>query len=335
MNTKIKFTFLFSSLLFTGLFFWTNSADAAFDAGFVSQSVPSTMNAGSVYNVTVTYLNRGDEEWFCCSPPTGDPYTIAGFKLGSQNPQDNETWGSGKARVLLPSTVTAGQQVTFSFTVTAPSTPSTYAFQWRMVCDNCGFGAPGWFGDYSPLINVTVSVDPGPAPTCNAGGANPVGDWTIATSGTRSAFAASVANATAVSFGAWSDVGGTDDAVWYTGTNQGGGVWKADINLASHPGLGTINTVIYAVKSGFADVYCGNAYFTRLNNGTINVNSNLPTSWTITCTLTNPVCPPVNSLSNITTGTYPTKPYSTWTIVPEAKTGYDVTVTPNTVQAFP
>ncbi|MDO8682740.1 MAG: glycosyl hydrolase, partial [Armatimonadota bacterium] len=44
-----------------------------------------------------------------------------------------------------------GQQKTFTFIVTAPSTAGTYNFQWRMVQDGVQ-----WFGDLTPNVAVTV-----------------------------------------------------------------------------------------------------------------------------------------------------------------------------------
>jgi hypothetical protein len=117
------------------------------DAAFVSQSVPGEMTAGQAYPVSVTMNNVGDTTW------TAD----AGYRLGSQNPQDNTTWGF--SRVELPGPVAPGQQVTFQFTVTAPADPGTYDFQWRMVQD-----AVEWFGDFTPDVPVQVTGglgDPG------------------------------------------------------------------------------------------------------------------------------------------------------------------------------
>jgi hypothetical protein len=99
------------------------------------------MNPGQAASVSVTMKNIGTATWV----PTGaNPY-----RLGSQNPQDNTNWGLG--RVNLTNSVPPGSQYTFSFTVTAPSTPGTYNFQWRMVQE-----LVQWFGDYTP--NVVVNV---------------------------------------------------------------------------------------------------------------------------------------------------------------------------------
>ncbi len=108
-------------------------------ASFVSQSVVSTMTAGQTYNVSVTMLNSGTTTWTAANS----------YKLGSQNPQDNTTWGFN--RVSLPSSVAPGSQVTFNFTVTAPSTVSTYNFQWQMIQEGTGY-----FGMAS--ANVVVGV---------------------------------------------------------------------------------------------------------------------------------------------------------------------------------
>src|SRR5947207_10662850 len=97
------------------------------------------MEAGVVYAVSVTVRNDGSETW-----------TDAGlYRLGSQNPQDNGTWGTGRG--ALPGPVAPGDQVTFNFNVTAPSTPGSYNFPWRMVQDGVE-----WFGDYTP--NGVVDV---------------------------------------------------------------------------------------------------------------------------------------------------------------------------------
>ena len=110
-------------------------------AGFGSQAVTTTMEAGQVYNVSVTMTNNGSATWTVTD----------GYKLGSQNAQDNWTWGTN--RVYLPDgvAVPTGSSYTFNFNVTAPSTPGTYNFQWRMVQEGVE-----WFGDYTPNLLVDV-----------------------------------------------------------------------------------------------------------------------------------------------------------------------------------
>jgi hypothetical protein len=60
------------------------------DAAFVSQSVATSMIAGQTYSVSVTFLNTGTTTWSGGS----------GYKLASQNPFNNSTWGT--TRVVLP-----------------------------------------------------------------------------------------------------------------------------------------------------------------------------------------------------------------------------------------
>jgi Ig-like domain from next to BRCA1 gene len=118
-------------------------AGAPYKASFISQNVPPTMTAGRTYGVTVTMRNDGNDTWSAG----------AFYRLGSQNPQDNTTWGFG--RVTIPQNVPPGQQVVFSFNVTAPATPSTYNFQWRLVRDGVA-----WFGAFTPNVAVQVSAPP-------------------------------------------------------------------------------------------------------------------------------------------------------------------------------
>lgn len=108
-------------------------------ATVVSQSVPAYMDAGQTYQVSVTMQNNGGATWTQAEQ----------YRLGSQNPHDNMTWGLG--RVELPHSVPPGGQVTFTFYVTAPSYGGTYNFQWRMLQENVE-----WFGDHTPNVPVEV-----------------------------------------------------------------------------------------------------------------------------------------------------------------------------------
>ncbi|HEX8354903.1 MAG TPA: NBR1-Ig-like domain-containing protein, partial [Pyrinomonadaceae bacterium] len=127
-------------------------------ASVVSQSVPTFMEAGASYLVSVTLQNNGDNTW-----TDADLY-----RLGAQNPQDNWTWGINRA--ALPRSVAPGEQVTIEFYVTAPSYPGYYNFQWRMVQDGVE-----WFGDHTPNVVVEVyslnTCDPWQEQDCwNRGG---------------------------------------------------------------------------------------------------------------------------------------------------------------------
>ncbi len=114
-------------------------------AAFVTQSVATGMVAGQTNTVSVTMRNTGTTTWTAGT----------NYRLASQNPGDNTTWGLN--RVVLPSSVAPGASVTFSFQVKAPATAGSYNFQWRMVRDGVAL-----FGDATPNTVVVVSVAPPP-----------------------------------------------------------------------------------------------------------------------------------------------------------------------------
>jgi hypothetical protein len=113
------------------------------DARFVEQNLPSTMVAGQTYGVRVTFKNTGSRPWH----PIGNVCNT--FRLGAANPWGNSTWGLSRAE--LPGVIPAGGTAAISFTVTAPSTPGTYNFQWRLL-QECVEA----FGDLSTNVPVTV-----------------------------------------------------------------------------------------------------------------------------------------------------------------------------------
>ncbi|AGG88545.1 RHS repeat domain-containing protein [Rhodanobacter denitrificans] len=113
------------------------------NAQYVGQTVSTTMFTGHTQSVSVQMRNNGDYTWSAGTD----------FRLGSQNPDNNSTWGI--ARATLASDVAPGQTATFNFTITAPSTPGSYSFQWRMLQENVA-----WFGDLTPNTSITVSTPP-------------------------------------------------------------------------------------------------------------------------------------------------------------------------------
>jgi hypothetical protein len=113
----------------------------AMAAAFVGQSVPAEMAAGQQYAVSVTLQNTGTNTWTAAE----------NYRLGSTNPSNNTTWGPSRVLFGAEESVGPGQQKTFSFTVTAPATPGTYAFQWRMLRE-----LVAWFGDSTAPVQVTV-----------------------------------------------------------------------------------------------------------------------------------------------------------------------------------
>ncbi len=112
------------------------------NASCLAQSVPATMYAGEAYPVAVEMVNSVAVTWT----------SAASYRLGSQAPAGNATWGL--STIALTGSVATNQVASFTFTVTAPRTVGTYAFQWRMQHGGA------WFG--SPSASVTVSVVPPP-----------------------------------------------------------------------------------------------------------------------------------------------------------------------------
>lgn len=112
------------------------------NARFVGyQNVPTTMKAGQYYNVTVVMENNGQGWW---RPEQA-------YRLGSQNPQDNSTWGT--ARAFLPGEIGPGHWAYITFQIRAPTTPGQYNFQWRIVKEWAY-----WFGEHS--TNLVINVVP-------------------------------------------------------------------------------------------------------------------------------------------------------------------------------
>jgi hypothetical protein len=108
-------------------------------------SVPTSMTAGQTYSVSVSMTNNGTSTWTAA----------ANYRLGSQNPQDNATWGTHRVLLASGDSIAPSQTKTFTFDVKAPATVGTYNFQWRMVRENVA-----WFGAF--LSNVAVKVSSAP-----------------------------------------------------------------------------------------------------------------------------------------------------------------------------
>lgn len=120
---------------------------AANNATFMSQTVPTTLAAGQTSTVSIRMQNTGTTTWTSGT---------LGYKLGTQNPQDNTLW-TGSTRVLLApgETIAPGQQKTFTFNITAPASPGLYGFQWRMLHESVE-----WFGDFTPAVIINVTSAP-------------------------------------------------------------------------------------------------------------------------------------------------------------------------------
>jgi RHS repeat-associated protein len=120
------------------------AAQAQNNSAFVSQSVPTVMVPGQVYAVSVTLQNTGATTW---TPGTN-------HRLGSQNAQDNTTWGTNRVSLPAGTSIAPGASRTFGFNVTAPAAAGTYNFQWKMVQDGVE-----WFGAQSANVAVKVGLN--------------------------------------------------------------------------------------------------------------------------------------------------------------------------------
>lgn len=124
---------------------WFASDFGPRDAQFISQTVPATLLVGQGQDVSVTMRNVGTETW----RPESQ------FRLGSQRPRDNQTWGP--TRVELSGPVTPGQDAIFSFHITGPTSPGTAYFQWQMLQEGVE-----WFGEPTASIAVRIFQEAGP-----------------------------------------------------------------------------------------------------------------------------------------------------------------------------
>jgi len=112
------------------------------DARMISQSVPTSVVAGQTYQVSITMQNTGTLPW-----SQSNKYLLA--------PQDGSyVWGTTRGE-LPSSPVLPGATMTIDFPMTAPSTPGTYLFQWRMVQEFVE-----WFGTPTTAVMVTVTAPP-------------------------------------------------------------------------------------------------------------------------------------------------------------------------------
>ncbi len=114
------------------------------DAEFVSQSVPSGMLTGRVYDAVVSFKNSGEVTWD----------NAAGFRLAAVNPGNDSVWGTNRVALEVP--VAPGQTGLFAFAVGAPLVAGPYDFRWQMIREGSGlFGAVG----SNAAVTVTLPVN--------------------------------------------------------------------------------------------------------------------------------------------------------------------------------
>jgi hypothetical protein len=94
-----------------------------------------------VVEVTVTVKNTGSSTWTAAT----------NYRLGSQAPQDNSFWTTGRKHLGAGESIAPGDAKTFTFSITAPEDEGTYLFQWRMLREHVE-----WFGEFTPLTFIQV-----------------------------------------------------------------------------------------------------------------------------------------------------------------------------------
>jgi len=113
------------------------------NAQYLSNTIPSTLAAGATATVTVAMKNTGTTTW------TGSGKYALGHSAGATP----WTWRERRVWLAAGESVAPGATKTFSFSITAPSTPGSHAFpSWRMVQDGVEY-----FGTASPALTINVT----------------------------------------------------------------------------------------------------------------------------------------------------------------------------------
>ncbi len=154
--------------LFLAFALTAGAASAGDNSAFVSYSdVPKTMKPKDKVLVTVTMRNTGTTTWaktFVRETTQGTVTTTrTSFRLGAVG----HDWGVGA--VDVSGSVAPNASRSFQFTITAPDTPGTYPFQWRMARDTIVIerpripASPDWgFGATTPRKLIVVEADTPP-----------------------------------------------------------------------------------------------------------------------------------------------------------------------------
>ncbi|ATB38148.1 S8A family peptidase [Cystobacter fuscus] len=123
------------------------------DAAFVSQSVPTQVRPGQLFEALVTMRNTGGLTWTQAD----------GYMLGTSS----TTWKFQRAPLNLGESIPPGGTKTFNVELLAPTKVGYHSFQWRML-RNGGT----WFGASTPELYVQV-VASATSCTCKPGDACP------------------------------------------------------------------------------------------------------------------------------------------------------------------
>jgi len=112
-------------------------------AQYRSDTIPAAMEAGKTYVVSMTMRNTSFVPW------------DEQYRLGAVD--DSDPFASGRQMLPPGTTVPPGETHTWAFEMLAPTMPSSYVTDWRMVHENVC-----WFGD-SPARQVRVLARLAPA----------------------------------------------------------------------------------------------------------------------------------------------------------------------------
>ena len=108
-------------------------------ARIISHTIPSVIAANSLASVTVTVRNEGTNTW-----TMNDNY-----KLGAVG--NSDPFAINRSLLASGDAIASGQTKTFTFTMTAPSTPGCYQSDWQMLQEGVV-----WFGQ---KIDVEIMVE--------------------------------------------------------------------------------------------------------------------------------------------------------------------------------
>jgi hypothetical protein len=114
-------------------------------AEFITQqNIPALLRLNQNATVNVTMKNIGLTTWTKAS----------GYKLGSQNTQDNTVWGFSRVELSDTETILPGQEKTFQFEITAPNIAGNNNFQWKLIKEGVE-----WFGGLTPNKTIAIGAE--------------------------------------------------------------------------------------------------------------------------------------------------------------------------------
>ncbi|MFH1591418.1 MAG: MopE-related protein [archaeon] len=136
--------------------------ESCYQADCIGISVSDVMIPGSTAVASVIVHNNGTDDW----------HNLTGYRLGSQNPQDNDLWGRSRVEMDPAATITFCHNYTFTFNITAPMAGGDYNLDWQMLIEG-----NRWFGEICHAHVIVVSED---IPPITAITAPPIGSYQTA-----------------------------------------------------------------------------------------------------------------------------------------------------------